>query len=131
MPAGTPLPTRLAWMAVLSLLAATLACATPFMSANERFIQGTWTHGTDNGDGHGTYLELSFSAGRFSMLGYPPLEQSGRYRVTDNNGDTLTLQFTHQSGDLPADDRAVLLVLDRAADQLLVDGSGPFNRSAP
>jgi hypothetical protein len=124
-----PTTARLAWIAAISLLAATLACATLAMGENERFIQGTWTQGTDNGDGHGTYLELRFEAGRFTMQGYPPLEQSGRYRVTGSEGDLLTLELTDQSGDLPTDDREMLLVLDRANDSLMVDGGAPFTRS--
>ncbi len=122
----------LACLASLSALAAaTLACATLGMGDNERFIQGAWSFGTDNGDGHGTYLVLTFTPGYFSMEGYPPLEQRGRYRVVDSRGDTLTLEFTHQSGDLPTDDREVLIVLDRAANTLLIDGSGPYSRSGP
>jgi hypothetical protein len=125
-------PTLLAGLISLAwLTAATLACATLGMGDNERFIQGGWSHGTDNGDGHGTYLLLTFTPGYFSMEGYPPLEQRGRYRVVDSRGDTLTLAFTHQSGDLPTDDRELLIVLDRTADTLLIDGGGPYTRSGP
>lgn len=128
-------PSRFSWSLILCLgllLAASLACSrlAP-MGANERFIQVTWTHSTYAGDGHVTYLELQFSAGQFSMAGYPPLEQKGRYRVIDSTGDNLTLELTNQSGDLSTDDRQMLLVLNRNADELLVDGDGPFTRSGP
>jgi hypothetical protein len=113
------------------LLAATLACSTLFMGDNERFIQGTWTHGTDSGDGHGTYLELTFLPGGFKMQGYPPLEQTGAYRVLSSAGDTLTLRLTGQAGDLPTDDRDMVIVLDRAAHSLTIDGGGPYSRSGP
>ena len=113
------------------LLAASLACSTLLMGENERFIQGTWTHSTDNGDGHGTYLELTFTPGRFKMEGYPPLTQTGRYRVTSSLGTALVLQLTDQAGDLPTGDREMVVVLDRAAGQLTIDGGGPYTRSGP
>jgi hypothetical protein len=125
------MPKRAGLASVVVLLAASLACSTLLMGDNERFVQGTWTYGTSSGDGHGTYLELTFSPGRFDMLGYPPLEQRGGYRVTSSTGDTLTLELIDQVGDLPTEDRAMVIVVDRAADQLLVDGGGPYARSGP
>jgi hypothetical protein len=124
-----PKYTRLAGL--ILLLAASLACSTLLMDDNERFVQGTWTHATNQGDGHGTYLALTFSRGRFAMQGYPPLEQRGGYRVAGSRGDTLTLDLFDQAGDLPTDDREMVIVIDRGADQLLVDGSGPYTRSGP
>lgn len=110
------------------LLAASLACSTLLMGEQERFVQGTWTHAADLGDGHASYLEVTFAAGRFTMDGYPPLHQTGRYRVDSASGDTLTLHLTAQAGDLPTDDRDMVIVLDQAADQLLIDGEGPYSR---
>ena len=113
----------LAW-----LLAATLACSTLLMGENERFIQGTWTYTIDQGDGHAAYLDVTFTPGFFEMQGYPPLEQSGRYRVVSSDGDTLTLRLTEQEGDLPTDDQDMVIALDRAADQITIDGQGPYWR---
>lgn len=113
------------------LLAATLACSTLMMGETERFIQGTWAHGTDSGDGHGTYLELTFTPGGFRLWGYPPLEQTGRYRVVGEAADTLTLRLTGQAGDFGTDDRDMVIVLDRAANTLMIDGGGPYTRSGP
>jgi hypothetical protein len=127
-----PRRARLALLASLAmLLFASLACSTLTMGDNERFIQGTWSYGTDNGDGHGTFLNLTFTPGAFKMEGYPPLEQTGRYRVLSAQGDTLSLRLTAQAGDLPTDDRDMVIVLDRAAGTLTVDGGGPYSRSGP
>jgi hypothetical protein len=128
--AALRLPVCLALPLFLSL-AASLGCSTLLMGEPERFVQGTWMHATDLGDGHASYLEVNFDTGRFTMDGYPPLHQTGRYRVASSAGDTLTLRLTGQSGDLPTDDRDMVLVLDPAADQLLIDGEGPFTRTEP
>ena len=117
--------------AVVVLLASSLACSTLLMGENERFIQGTWSYGTDNGDGHGTYLELTFSPGHFRMEGYPPLEQTGQYRVTSSLGSSLVLQLTGQAGDLPTDDREMVIELDTNLGQLIIDGGGPYTRTGP
>jgi hypothetical protein len=125
-------PARLALLTSLALLlAASLACSTLLMGDNERFIQGTWTYGTDLGDGHGSYLEVTFTPGYFNMEGYPPLEHSGRYQVASALGNSLTLRLTHQAGDLPGDDRDMVVVIDRAAGTLTIDGSGPYTRLGP
>lgn len=116
---------------VAALLAASLACSTLFMGDKERFIQGTWAFGTSTDDGHGTYLELTFKPGSFAMWGYPPLEQTGRYEVIGSAGDSLTLRLSGQTGDLPTDDREMVVVIDRAGETLTIDGSGPYTRTGP
>jgi hypothetical protein len=79
-------------------------------------------------DGHAAYLDVTFSPGNFEMQGYPPLYQTGRYRVLSSSGDTLTLRLTNQEGDLPTDDQDMVIVLDRAADRITIDGQGPYTR---
>ncbi|MCC7361679.1 MAG: hypothetical protein IT317_19500 [Anaerolineales bacterium] len=118
--------------ALTLLLAASLACQTlrP-MSAQEQFIQGTWGWGQDFGDGHGSYLTWTFAAGSFTVEGYPPLHQTGRYAVSDSTNDTLTLALTDQSGDWGTADRAVIVVIDEAAGSLTIENNGPYNRVTP
>lgn len=46
-----------------------------------------------NDDGHGTYLVLTFTPGRFKIEGYPPLTQTACCRVTSSLSTTLASQL--------------------------------------
>ena len=64
-------------------------------------------------------------------MGYPPLEQTGQYRVTSSQGTSLVVKLTRQAGDLPTGDREMVMELGRSAGSLMVDGGGPYTRTGP
>ena len=98
---------RLIWVALLAcLMLASCASSDP----NVRFIQGKWTAAGDQGEGHSWYLEWSFGNGTFEMSGYPPIYQSGKYRIESSAGGTLTLELYDQSGDLSSDNRTMVVI---------------------
>jgi hypothetical protein len=118
----------------LVFLLPTLACSLTnqmTMSTDERFLQGAWMYSADLGDGHSSYLQWTFNAGYFTVEGYPPLYQTGRYRVISSTNDVVVLRLTGQSGDWPTDDTDIEVVLDRANAQLLIGNQGPFTRTSP
>lgn len=119
-------------VALALLVAASWACqALRPMSAGEQFIQGAWHWSQDLGDGHASYREWTFDAGKFTVESYPPLYQTGPYRVLREDGDTLVLGPAGQEGDWPADDREMIVVLDQTAGTLRIDNSGPYSRAVP
>jgi hypothetical protein len=110
---------------------------------NVRYVQGTWY----NNDAH-----------LLSVVGESPLEQwwtfwsgsfsqeaccfaeasiSGSYRILESEGDTLVLELFnmqgHQQGYAVRQGAtgAVTIKIDREADILRINGSGPFTRLTP
>jgi hypothetical protein len=118
---------RLLLTVLLCLLLAGCAPSDP----NLKFIQGTWTAAGDQGEGHSWYLEWKFANGSFEMSGYPPIYQAGKYRMKASEGGSLTLELYSQSGDLPSDDRSMIILVDMNNETLTIDGLGPFSRSSP
>jgi len=96
---------------------------------NERYIQGKWTAAGDQGEGHSWYLEWTFDNGHFEMSGYPPIQQSGNYRITESQESTLTLTLINQQGDLATEDRTLTIVIDSTNTSLTIDNLGPFSKS--
>lgn len=119
---------RACWLAAIGYVLLT-SCSP--LDPNERFIQGGWNAAGDQGEGHSWYLEWTFSNGTFEVTGYPPLHQTGKYRLTASEGSALTLELYDQAGDWPADDRAITILVDQAGDALTIDGQGPFSRVEP
>ena len=117
-------------MAGALLILATLACNTMLpLDPNERMLQGSWAQTRDQGEGHTSYLKWTFDHGRFEVDGYPPLHQTGRYRLMKSEGSTLVLQLYDQSGDWPVDEREIEIVLNSDGQSLTIDGEEPFQRT--
>lgn len=102
------------------------ACAAPDPAPA---LAGGWTFSQDLGQGFGAYLTWSFAGDRFTLEGYPPLRQEGRFRLIERRDHTYRIQLFAQSGDLPADEREILVVYDPTADTLMIDGQGPYRRA--
>lgn len=131
---GLPALRRTAWPPARCLLpvALILALALAGCGAGDPApaLAGRWSLSQDLGGGFSSYLTWGFTGGRFTLEGYPPLRQAGRFRLIAQRENTYRLQLYDQSGDLPTDDRELLVVYDPQADTLLIDGQGPYHRVA-
>jgi hypothetical protein len=125
-----PSMTRLTYLPLALLLTLFLTACGP-TDPNEKFIQGTWMAAGDLGEGHSWYLEWTFENGKFSVEGYPPLTQTGDYKVTKSEGTTLTLELTNQEGDWPTDDTEIIVIIDPDNQTLTIDNQGPFTKTTP
>jgi hypothetical protein len=95
---------------------------------NEKFIQGTWRAGGENG-GHAWYLEWTFDGENFKQIGYPPIVQEGKYRVVSNDGDKLTIELYEQKGTFGEDRRQIEILVDKQANQLTISNMKEFRRT--
>lgn len=64
--------------------------------------------------------------GHFTISGYPPLQQSGRYHVTDMTKTETTLALTGQKGDFGSTDSTLTLEPSSNPDQMRINGDGPY-----
>ncbi len=112
----------------LGLLVALLLAACGPSSAAEQYLQGSWIFVLDQGQGYTAFQTWTFDRDRFMVIGYPPLHQSGRYRIIADDGQWLRLRLEQQQGDWGSDDTEIAIVLDRASETLRLDNQGPFTR---
>ena len=101
----------------LFLIGSSVSCSLFIADANEQFIQGKWSQSGSSG-GFAWYSNYTFDRGSFTLDGYPPLKQSGSYRLVSSKGDTLVLEFYAQKGDLSTENRKVTITIDRANDAI-------------
>ena len=110
-------------------LAALVAC--PFATGeSEAFVQGTWRLSGMNDASHSWFLEWTFDQGRFTLDGYPPLHQEGKYRVLKEQGRRLTLELYDQQGNFGTRTETLEIVVDKDKETLRIKAQGPFKRSA-
>jgi hypothetical protein len=104
-------------------LIALISCST---SDTVSLIQGSWRleETLDTEGLHRSYLVWHFENGHFSLQGYPPLRQSGRYQVLVSEEGSVRLRLFEQSGDLGSSEREIVITL--ANDTLTIDGRGPY-----
>lgn len=69
--------------------------------------------------------------GKFSLHGYPPLNQEGRYRITKTEGAKLTLELYEQKGNFGTENSQIEVVIDKHKDKLKIKGQEPFSRVKP
>ncbi|MEK7441384.1 MAG: hypothetical protein AAB571_11550 [Chloroflexota bacterium] len=113
-------------LAALSLLIfSSLACSLIITDANEQFIQGKWSQ-SGSADGFAWYSNYTFNRGSFTIDGYPPLKQSGSYRIINSSGDTILLEFYDQKGELGTENSKRTITIDRAKDSISFDGGKTF-----
>ena len=113
-------------LAALSLIILSLlACSLIITDANEQFIQGKWSQ-SGSAYGFALYSNYTFNRGLFTIEGYPPLKQSGSYRVVSSSGDTLVLEFDDQKGDLSTKSSKVTITIDRTKDAISLNGGKDF-----
>lgn len=131
----TPWP--LVAVALSALTPARLVAADGVPAANQTPAQrllGTW-----HIDGYADqkarrgrwFLEWTFADGKFKEDGYPPLEQSGSYRVLSSQGNKLTLELYAQKGTFGSKNGRLDIAVDPKQDQLKIGTNGPFKRVKP
>ena len=96
--------------------------------SDEKVIQGMWHLEGNDGRGLSWFLEWTFMDGKFSLHGYPPLNQEGRYRIIKTEGHKLTLELYDQHGNFGTENSQIEIVIDKRKDKLKIKGQGPFSR---
>ena len=106
-----------------------VASSNDAQDSNEQFIQGSWRiAGQLAGGRFAWFKQWKFENGKFELVGYPPLKQSGRYRILKDEGNKLTLELYDQQGTFGTKNSKLEIVVYRDKDQLKIDNSEPFNR---
>jgi len=108
------------------IILSSLACSWIVTDPNEQFIQGTWNQSGTLPEGFGWYSKYTFDKGGFTVQGYPPLRQSGSYRILNSKGDTIELELYDQKGDLGTENSKVTITIDRAKDAISLNGGKDF-----
>lgn len=98
-------------------------------SVSEEIMQGIWIiQGGGENKTPRWFLEWTFENGKFSLSGYPKLQQEGSYRIIKNKGGKLTLELFNQKGDLGTKNSQLEIIVDQNNDQLTIKAQGPFKR---
>lgn len=74
-------------------------------------LEGKWSAGGDQGDGHSWFMEYTFNGNSYSMLGYPPISESGTIKIKVINGDSMLIGFNVKKSDPHYDNHDEWLVL--------------------
>lgn len=123
-------PVKLMLLVVLACSALAAARYAAAADSAEQFMQGTWRLSGMNDATHSWYLEWTFDHGTFTLDGYPPLHQEGKYRVVKEQGNRLTLELYEQQGNFGTADDKLEIVIDKDKDTMRIKEQGPFKRSA-
>ena len=121
---------------LLCLLAAGLLGLPAAAEDNDKFIQGTWRFDgqlptSGKGPRMSWFLEWTFADGTFVQNGYPPLRQTGKYRVAKEQGDALTLELYDQAGTFGTANKQMEVVIDRPKNRLKIQGREGFAPVVP
>jgi len=117
---------------LLIMLACSALAVSPRATATdsaEQFVQGTWRLSGMNDATHSWFLEWTFDHGKFTLDGYPPLHQEGKYRVLKQQGNKLTLELYEQQGNFGAGKEKLEVVVGKDKETLRIKDQGPFKRS--
>ena len=117
--------------AACGLVLALAGCAT-VQRDGERLLQGKWTYGEQLGENFAAGLTWSIEGDRYRITGYPPMDRSGRLRVTARDGNRLTVHLyerwdARERISEPEADWVVELAPD--GKQLTLNGSQHYRRS--
>jgi hypothetical protein len=96
------------------------------MDRYEKLIQGAWHYSQSDGRGLGMSLQYSFHRGNYELKGYPQLHQTGHYRVLKVKDSTMQVLFYDKKGDLPKEDKEILITVNPDGPSLMIDHQGPW-----
>ena len=115
-------------LALMVALLASLLASARSPKTNEEIIQGTWRLTGQNDPRHSWYLEWTFDQGKFTLQGYPPLAQQGKYKIVKNDDNKMTLELYEQSGNFGTENSQIEITINKKKDTLIIKGQGPFTR---
>lgn len=74
------------------------------------------------------FQEWTFAEGKFTQVGYPPLEQKGKYRIIKSDGDKLTLELFDQDGTFGTEKSKLEIAIDKLTKTLKIGQNSGFKR---
>lgn len=96
------------------------------MNSPLKKLEGKWTAGGDQGEGHSWHLEYTFKGSSYNVMGYPPLSESGKMKLKETKGDSLLITFIVKKSDPHYENHDEWLVLK---ENTLTINSTIFNKS--
>lgn len=93
----------------------------------EKFIQGKWRVAGENG-GHAWFLEWTFDSGKFKQIGYPPILQEGKYKITTTENGKITLELYEQKGTFGEETKTIEIVFDSQTKLLKIEQMKGFSK---
>ncbi len=96
-----------------------------FSQSNDDKIQGTWRLEGTNG-GNAWFLEWTFDKGNFKQMGYPPITQTGKYKIIEEKGVQIKLELFDQDGTFGKENRQILVLIDSRRKELTIDRKTGF-----
>lgn len=96
-------------------------------SQAEDFIQGKWRTAGENG-GHAWFLEWNFDGGKFKQVGYPPILQEGKYKITKVGNGKIFLELFEQKGTFGEETKTVEIVIDSQTKLLNIEQMKGFSK---
>jgi hypothetical protein len=117
-------------LTLILMCAALITVPAQKQSVTVEIMQGTWIiQGGGENKTPRWFLEWTFENGKFSLSGYPKVQQEGNYRILKNKDGKLTLELFNQKGDWGTKNSQLEIVVDHNNDQLtLIKDKGPFKR---
>ena len=121
-------------IAILLICLAAAGCT----DTNDDFIQGSWTYRSDHLAEIVSESDLIvtwfFSRGTFTYQACCfnlDIEVGGRYRIIESTEDRLTIELYNTYGSGNRFEGEVLIKIDRANNELNIQGDGPFQKLGP
>ena len=107
-------------------------------NTNDDFIQGSWTYRSEHlaeivGE-KDLIVTWFFSGGTFTYQACCfniDIEVGGRYRILESTEDHLTLELYNTYGSGNRFEGEVIIKIDRANNELNIQGDGPFRKLGP
>lgn len=114
---------------ILSVVSSGLLMVAPLVAMARTVIgvpEGTWRYAVHHPRPPDFMQEWTFQAGTFRVTGYPPLSQTGSYRLIGGTGGRLTVELYDQHGDWGTEHRTITIQPASDGRSMMIDGQGPF-----
>lgn len=97
--------------------------------STESKIQGTWRLDGTNGKTP-WFIEWTFANGNFTQIAYPPISQKGKYKIIEEKGVQIKLEFLEQTGTFGTENRQIIILIDAKRKELTIDRNSGFIRKS-
>lgn len=96
-------------------------------SEAEKFLQGKWrAAGGDNI--RAWFLDWTFDNGKFKQVGYPPIQQEGKYKILRAEKEKITLELYEQKGTFGEETETLEIFIDPKTKLLTISQIKNFSR---